>query len=306
MSRKSINTRLNQFVAIIVLLTVVFFLNYYLDRVAEFSGNDYHQILIFENLISEAILEEQAALIDPSKYEAVNLLYERIGNQPRHILGQMPPAMLDQRRDLFQQLYKSQIERSRVIVATHETIPELVASVRYIHEHHIGYLANLIARSVVTQDYDVGESFQRSPIHSASELDIIQAAVSIQTALLDIFKSFSALLSGSSLSGIKENLEVSIRNFYNSVNTFEDYSLDAQDGLLVEELLLKGRTFEETFTRLLTIERGKERLTRDLFTNSRGILDKLHRARRTKKTKDNRSRNKSVSFRSWPWPPPFF
>ena len=38
------------------------------------------------------------------------------------------------------------------------------------------------------------------------------------------------------------------------INTLEDYSLDAQDGLLVEELLLNGRVFEDIFKRFLAIE----------------------------------------------------
>jgi hypothetical protein len=180
------------------------------------------------------------------------------------------------RKQLFEEWYGLQDNSSKLYLKVQNLLPNLVDSVRYIHRRHLTYMKNLLSRNVYSQDYDVGGSFARSQVKAAPELDIIGAAVAIQTSLLDIFNCFYELQRGYAPALVKDKFSDRIQYFFNRVNTFEDFSLDAQDGLLVEELLKNGRSFQDWFTNLLNLEQDKSKHSISLVQNRIKLLETLH------------------------------
>lgn len=187
----------------------------------------------------------------------------------------MDSALVEHRMELYEERLALEEEQAELHRYLDALMPSLSGSVRYIHEHHIAYLKNLITRGKVIQDYDIGEEFERNPVKSASELDIIKSAVSIQAAMLDIFQLFLRLKQDSSTTPISTEFKTLVDDFYRAVNTFEDYSLDAQDGLLIEELILNGRTFEESFIRFLAMEKSIRELSGAMNENRREFIARL-------------------------------
>jgi signal transduction histidine kinase/CheY-like chemotaxis protein len=153
-----------------------------------------------------------------------------------------------------------------------QLLPDLIDSVRYIHEHHITYLKNLMRRGRASQDYDVESKFSRSAVQAAPELDIIRMAVAIQNRLLGLLDIFNKVHFGDNPSALNAAFQQQILDFYDAVNTFEDYSLDAQDGLLVEELLINGREFEDHFKQLLAGEIQIQEHSSQLEANDTDML----------------------------------
>lgn len=173
--------------------------------------------------------------------------------------------------ELFQLLEKRQILYSRI----NNILPELSKSVSYIHGHHLVYMRNLIRRGAIEQDYDAAENFTRDDETPVSELDIIAAAIEIQNSMLEIMEIFSRIQRGFSPKIINNDFNHSIKRFYKATNTFEDYSLDAQDGLLVEELLLNGATFEASFKDFLDLEVSIAREKDNLEWNREELLSNI-------------------------------
>ena len=141
-------------------------------------------------------------------------------------------------------------------------------------------------------EWDTNQAFQRSPESSAPEIEIIASAVSIQNTLLEVFSLFYKLLIGDLPSSLKNEFQQKINAFYVAVNAFEDFSLDAQDGLLVEELLMTGRKLENTFKSLLENEEWVNELTTRLKENQTTLHKKL-----TDKNKQIDARNQKLEYR---------
>jgi len=280
MKHKSIRTRLHLFIGVISILPVIIFINSYFNEQVISTDARYHDILNLESFFYDTILYEKAALQDPENEIGLKARYAELGKSSSIVNHDMLGLLLKSREDLLYKMLSLQKESVSLYSKVHHVLPGLLGSVRYIHEHHIAYMKNLLNRGAYTKGYDTGEAFKRSQIRSAPEMDIIAAAISIQTSLLDILSGFYDLQRGSQPSNVKGGFEDRIHRFYSAVNTFEDFSLDAQDGLLVEDLLKNGRSFEEWFKELLTIEQTKRGLMEALDKNRMNLLDSLKHVRR--------------------------
>ncbi len=193
----------------------------------------------------------------------------------------LDPAMVTERQTLINNLAAVIRQQRQIHEHINGLLPKLSTSVQYIHEHHITYLKNLLYRGKKFQDYDTdASSFERSPIKSAPELDIIKAAIAIQNSMLDTFEVFSRLQRGYSPKSVNEDFTEKIELFYKAINTFEDYSLDAQDGLLVEELLINGRIFEDSFRQFIQLEQKHHSLAADLELNKKLFIERTGQQKR--------------------------
>lgn len=220
----------------IIMLVLIAGLNFYLNRVEDALDHKYQKIVILEKRFSDIILDEIATLRDPSGY---NELKEKYAEFRKSYAAGHPEAennLLDERQILFAALFNNQHNSSRQFTNVRDTLKDLIDSVRYIHEHHIAYLKNLIRRGITTQDYDIDENFKRSPVKSASELDIIKAAVSIKTSLTAVLESFNNLQLGLHVAGADKESVEKTDNFDNRGNDFQGASFDDQNSLLGEEL----------------------------------------------------------------------
>ena len=193
-----------------------------------------------------------------------------------------------ERETAFNKLFEISKETKKTYSDVHKVLLNLTTGVKYIHEHHIAYLKNLFRRKAPKQDYDTGGAFERSPVKSATEPDIIRVAVSIQSSLASVHDIFYRMQRDEDLKEVERAFSEKIKRFFLDVNTFENYSLDAQDGILAEELLQSGRQFEKLFRYLLTAEQEKMNLMVQLKRNRARLLETLDMARSSIKSKHDR------------------
>ena len=278
---RSIKAAIIFFILAVAVLCALAMSGFVLNRMIVRQSERYHEVLDREKDFATLVIKEQMALRHTEQYGQVVALYGNLKADLQNSDLHIDPQYLTTRESIYQEL----AETSKAIGSHHDKVrkllPDLVASVRYIHQHHITYLKNLLHRGHSTQDYDVGPDFKRSAVRSAPELEIIRMAVAIQNELLDLFNLFNNLRSGGNPSAAKEAFHEHMRHFYDAVNTFEDYSLDAQDGLLVEELLLTGRQFETDFNYLSTAEAKLLTLSGRLEKNADYHLSEFKKARLT-------------------------
>ncbi len=188
-------------------------------------------------------------------------------------------ALIQQRSEQYQRLVSARNLRARRLKETKDRLIGLTSSVRYIHEHHMVYLKNFLQRGHINPDYDMLDSFTRSGSESASEVDIIRAAVDIHNTVLDLLKFFQKVSDEPALTKADELFDKNIRDFFQVVNTFEDYSLDAQDGLLVEELLINGRYLQRDFMEVMQSNQETATLELGLDTNLQTAIGNIAKVR---------------------------
>jgi C4-dicarboxylate-specific signal transduction histidine kinase/CheY-like chemotaxis protein len=252
MKIRSIKAAFRFFIAVIVLLSAITLFDIIVEGIIARDMKKLHTFLGYEKAFVKLIVEERMALGDTNHYPQVIELYENLDSGLQQ--EGYDNDHLTFHRTIYEHLYNNSRDIEQHLQYVRQLLPDLIASVRYIHEHHITYLKNLVRRGRITQDYDVESKFSRSAVKAAPELDIVRMAVAIQNRLLDLFNTFNKVQLGDNPSTLKETFQRQIQDFYEAVNTFEDYSLDAQDGLLVEELLINGRQFENHFRQMLAGE----------------------------------------------------
>lgn len=253
-----------------ITISSVVFVNYYLNRILRTADTSYRCVLRCGKLFGALLLEERDALADPLRLSELEKAYDRVERRWVDSSIGLNTRDLRHRRILTNELFRLEEEFRRLNHHSHQNLLELIRSVRYIHNHHFSYLENLLGRGLVSQDYDSKENFERSPFKSAGELTILKAAASVQEGLLSISESFHALENESTAENSIDFPE-RIKRFFASINRFEDYSLDAQDGILVEELIVVGRSFEESFKALQRIQDRRKILNVKLQENRSAI-----------------------------------
>ncbi len=275
MKLKSIKSSL-QLIAVLLLALICFLISIiHTSRQVAISYHEYHRILNFEKSFADTLIRERIITKNLGPLSDLMEKYKHLQHEAHQIGFDAEKEMLVNRETVFNALYKILLDIEQQLLKVGRFLPDMIESVRYIHEHHIVYLKNLLRRGHLTQDWDVSEDFKRSPVRSAPETEIIQMAVTIQNKLLDVFSIFYNLKISESPSSLRDEFQRKIKEFYLSVNIFEDYSLDAQDGLLVEELLFMGRDFENSFTELLSNEEKSNQLSVLLEQNSATLFDRF-------------------------------
>ena len=264
---KSIQFRLYTIILFIVLILFCFILGWYLDTAKYSIDHELKSVVKIEKLFSDIISNEHAVLNKPSLFNSLFAKYTRLTGICLSCHAGSPSAIVIERETDFNKLFKSIKETKKIYSDINSILMNLISSVKYIHEHHIVYLKNLQQRNIIVQDYYTDEAFERSSVKAATEPDIIQSAVTIQTSLISVYDIFNNLQQHHDIKTVKKNFSDKIGEFFLSVNTFENYSLDAQDGILVEELLQTGRYFEKRFFQLLNAEVKKNELKKKLTEN---------------------------------------
>ena len=122
-------------------------------------------------------------------------------------------SLISERYEIFIQFYSIQKAIDERHFDIQSLIPDMVESVRYIGEHHIANMKNLLRRGHYIQDWDVGAEFKRSHMKSAPELEILSAAITIQNCLLDVFSLFYELQNNESPSSIQGKFQKQIEYF---------------------------------------------------------------------------------------------
>ncbi len=254
MRLRSIKSRLNLLIAAIVMLLAIGLLNYILNSVGHTAKSNLQKITGIEKDFSSILLSENEILRDHSKADSIEQDYQILRQSCSDCHQPSRDRILEQRQQRFQELVKIQSELTFLQTSVHETLRDIIESVKYIHTHHIAYLKNSLRRGNLSEDNDAAARFTRSPVHSASEPDIIKTAVAVYTSLYNIFESFYDLDNTADTARVRRHFSERMNQYFTHVNRFEDYSLDAQDGLLIEELLVTGRSFERSFENLLELE----------------------------------------------------
>jgi len=283
----SIQSRLYAVIVFMVLITSFVVLNYYLNGLHHSIDLEYQGITECDQKFSDIIFHEQTALNDPSQFAGLSGKYAVLERMCAKCHSGAVGFLIE-RETAFNKLFEISKETKKTYSDVHKVLLNLTAGVKYIHEHHIAYLKNLFRRKAPKQDYDTGDAFERSPVKSATEPDIIKVAVSIQSNLASVNDIFYRMQRDEDLKEVERAFSEKIKRFFWDVNTFENYSLDAQDGMLVEELLQSGRQFEKLFRYLLTAEQEKMNLMVQLKRNRARLLETLDMARSSIKSKHDR------------------
>lgn len=258
MQQNSIKSKL--FLLKISIITLAIFIpaTFYLNKVASSSRKVINQALAIERDFAGLFLKERDSLKNIESLDEILDIQESLLQEVAFLDSAELSSLLFERKKIFKDSFQSVKQSSTLLLNVHETIVFLIDSTKYIHEHHIAYFKNFMRRGSFSQDYDVNENFQRSPEASAPEIEIIRVASIIQSILVDILDSFNDVFLNIHMVSRKKQFPEIIANFYTAVNAFEDYSLDAQDGILVEELLTKGRVLEKQFNTLRELEDNKQ------------------------------------------------
>jgi len=275
MRLKSIKSKLYLIIALVILLLLTNIFNYYLDKMIASDEYKSNQIIKLEKTFAGILLRESASSYNASQHEILVNQYTDLRRAFAASVSDTEDKLLVEWRYAFDKRFDFDSESIWLNYAVNDVLFDLIDSVRYIHKHHIAYFENLIRHGQLTQDDDTGNNFQRNAAKSATEIDIIKTVFSIHSRLSDIIHTFYAL-ERKSYDPLSVGVEFSqkMKRFFASVNAFESYSLDAQDGILVEELLTKGRSFEKSFLKLVSIEADKQLLTKRM-DEKRDVLFKL-------------------------------
>ena len=149
----SIKAAFRFFIAVIVLLSAMAIFDGLVESIMNREMGKLHTFLGYEKSFTQLIVEERAALGNSSLYPKVVELYQTVNNGLKQD-GYNKDSLIF-RRKIYEHLYSN-----RQVIEQHhrrvrQILADLIASVRYIHEHHITYLKNLMRRGRTSQDYDM-------------------------------------------------------------------------------------------------------------------------------------------------------
>lgn len=274
------SVRVSQWVSLIAVLLLAFLtiFNSYIHNVIQSAEERYHRIMQVQNSFGELRSLESAVLTGSEHYAtflaASQSILIDIETEPEYLNA----SLMKERGYVFNKLLSTSSENQKYFEYVTETLPELITNVRSIHEFHIANLKETLQTGNQVREVDVSENFERSPVRSAPELDIINAAIAVQNNLLAIVALFSDMQEGHRHTNIEELFSERINSFYKSVNDFDDFSLDSQDGLLVEELLITGKKFTKSFGNILKNNKRITLLKLQVLDNERGIKTQFNDA----------------------------
>jgi signal transduction histidine kinase/CheY-like chemotaxis protein/HPt (histidine-containing phosphotransfer) domain-containing protein len=274
MRTRSLKIEMHVLTAFVVLILFVVGLSYYFSRIIDATDTKSRKMILVEKEFAEIIFKEKEILSDRSKHEDFGKRYVRLQKMYQDCHPGSNGSFVTERQILFNELSRIYNDKIHLYVNLGKKMDELIESVQYIHEHHIVHMKNLIQLGILNKKYLQTSDFEKNSFESAPELEIIETAISVQAGLQNIQKIFHNI--NNHHAGIdKEAFDATIKRFYSHVKSFEEYSLDAQDGILVEELLFEGRKFEKLFTELMRYEFNRELLHEKLDENKDDIQQTL-------------------------------
>lgn len=262
-------------ISLLVLIFIVILLNVYAGRFVDQTVQEYSKVVELESRFLHLASQEERSLKTEENFSAMMKKYSALHTACSRC-HQGKNRGLVERGNILRGLRGGLRELLTLKRYVFKRLKEQAGGVRYIHEHHIAALKNISRRSGQrnTIDPDVDE-FEKSSTRSAPELDIIKQIVLIQQAIGDLTNNFYSLTQGSDLEEVKQGFARNLAAFYEAVNTFEDYSLDAQDGMLVEELLDNWRVFQRSLDGLVKLIGKQHDLHLQLDKNRLTIIASL-------------------------------
>ncbi|MDM8553233.1 response regulator [Desulfococcaceae bacterium HSG7] len=292
MKLKSIKTKLYQIIVLVILLLLVNVMNYYLDKMIASDEYKSNQIIRLEKTFSGILLQEGSSSYDASLHGVIANQYSVLRREFTDFISDTEDELLAERTYALDKKFEIDSESVWLNYTVNDALFDLIESVRYIHKHHVAYFENLLRSERFTQKDDTETGFQSNDAKSVLEIEIIKIVFAIQNSLTNLVHTFFTLdRKGYDPSGVGEEFTKSIKHFYTSVNMFENHSLDAQDGILVEELLIKGRSFEKSFLKLVSYEVEKQQLAKrlqdirsSLFKTFKLKYEKLQISKRQRET----------------------
>lgn len=286
---KSIRAKLHLMLLLLIIIVALMLLNYLMNQSVVRWEHTYAEVIRTNNHFAENVAEEIVVFKDSKKFFKLKNSYKALYESCLNCHDSNPGGIFLTRNNLLDELRSNQFAGVAHRQKVNKNLNELIESVRYIHEHHIATLKNFLTRNQLRENaYQANGVQRKSSARSAPELDIIQQTVAIQHSLANIIRIFYILKDTNTPVNLHGDFSENISLFYKAVNTFESYSLDAQDGLLVEELLDSGRTFENSFAKLVQLKDIERKLFIQLNDNQKEITAILSRVRG--KVKNNRDK----------------
>ncbi len=285
----SLRTKLRLMLFLLALIIPLMLLNYYMNQAAGKLDQTHGTIANINEQLIDNIAGELSAIGNPVKFDLLEKSYQTLYGSCTQCHRADSGAIIKQRSKLLQELHQNQVVGVSLRQTLNKNLDQLTDSVRYIHEHHIASLKNFLSRKQIKEDaYPEDITTEKHATTSAPELDIIQETVRIQNTLTDIMRNFYILKDSQKPHALQNDFSHNIAMFYKAINTFEAYSLDAQDGLLAEELLDFGRKFENAFSRLVQSEELKRKLIFQLQSNQQTITHTISKISGTVQNKRDR------------------
>lgn len=240
-------------VGLLVVVFILILLNVYAGRFIQKAERNYDGIVEGEAQFLYLVSQESSALKHEKRFSGLMMEYSDLKSSCLQC-HEEKSDLLNVREETLQALH-GVVKESIVLQGyVQKRLQELINSVRYIHEHHIATLKNFSRHYQYQEEVKpVDRSFEKSDTRSAPELDIIKQVVIIQQSIFDMRAGFYSLNQAVDFYHVKQAFKDNLNSFYQAVNRFEDYSLDAQDGLLVEELLENGRVFQRSLDTLVNL-----------------------------------------------------
>lgn len=285
--------------SIFLQLTTVCVDLYFQKKHAKIKSHSEDFATLENNFLNSLILEKDTEINILFQKELITKYNEIIASNNQFHLN-LQNQLIEDRIKFHQRIFTLWEKRSVLHTKLNTILPELAQSVNYIHKHHLTHIKNVLQNSHV-QNTIPSKKIAPDEEQPETEATIISSAIDIQHATLALMEIFSRLQRGLSPKTINTDFNAAITRFYQATNSFEESSLDAQDGLLVEELLVEGEIFEKSFIELLRLKTELDALHQTSLSNRKEILnDLLLNKRRNDETYHHFSRaieiNNSISF----------
>jgi hypothetical protein len=146
MRSKSIKFSVILSMVIIITLSVFSGIGIYQGRIVSDTDLRYHRLLGLENELSHIIGVEINAVRSAKTYDDVIEKYTALQQKASRLTDPAILKHLAQRQHAFRTLFINVNEIAQQYEAVRRHLPEMITSVRYIHEHHLAYLKNLMRR----------------------------------------------------------------------------------------------------------------------------------------------------------------
>ena len=269
---KSLRSKLRVMLFLLALIIPLMLLNYSMSRASAKLDKTYTTLVKVSEHFVDNIASELSAIGNPFEFKNLEVRYQHLSTSCLQCHRQQPSKIIEERSSLLNQLHHNQVTGVSLRETLTRHLDTLTSSVKYIHEHHIASMKNFLSRNQLQEDAYPGDTIgEKYTEVSAPELDIIQETVYIQHSLADVMRIFYMLKDSNNPIELEDEFFKHMALFYTAINDFESYSLDAQDGLLVEELLEFGRKFELSFKALIYSIEEERTLLNQLQENQQSI-----------------------------------
>jgi nitrogen fixation negative regulator NifL len=263
----SIRKKLQLIVAMLAVFLLIEISHYFQDQTLMDLSHEANHLRGLQNQINSTMSREARVLVDNKDISGLAQEY-RSYNVSCSACHSEENSHIPKRITTLSALQQQLSENRAVHVNIQQLLHKLTTSVRYIHEHHLTIMKNNASTNSTEKPGFVSFSLTRKhPSLAAPKPYIIAEALAIQQALFGMYDRFYRLSATKDLKKLSIDFKKEMERFLTSINSFEAFSLDAQDGLLVEELYTSVDLFENFFHALVTAKENERQLYKELSEN---------------------------------------